>query len=185
MSNNIHTKKILFYFLSVVLLLNLYSQTLQLPEGILGINIGQKYKDLLAIYQLKKTKSEKEYIKKYVVVYLEQLDNIETCIYTFQSTICEIKVTYKEYFFTEADFENIYDKAITLYGKPKQVYLENKGQQIEEVFVWENEKLYYKFIKISDYQNNFKNFSISITDKTVEQKIKNLSPIKKLYYKIF
>ncbi len=177
-------KEILVYLLTVLFLPNLYSSEVELPDSFLELSIGQKLKDVKNLYQLKKIISDIEYLKKYSVIYLEEQNNIETSIYTFELKICKIKVTYLEQFFSESDFENVYNQAQNLYGLPNKSYIETKNEQLNEILVWENSKLLYTLTKTIDQKNNFKSFSISIIDKNVELKIANLTPIKKFYYKI-
>lgn len=156
----------------------------ELSKSFLGIILGQNLKDILNSFQLKKIKSDKEYFKKYLVVHLEEQSDIIISIYTFNSKISIIEVLYEKEIFSEADFESIYNQAINLYGLPKKTYTETTNNLINEISMWEDENLFYKLIKTTDYKNNFKSFSITIIDKNTELEVKNLSIIRKFYYKI-
>ena len=155
-----------------------------LPTELLSIKISQHFSNLKKLYQLKFVKKE-NFEKIYKVIYSsEQINYIEIYISFFNLKVSQIIILYNENFIDENDLENIYNQTVSYYGLPKEIKVETKDNFTTEIYLWENEDIKYKYIKISK-NDKILNFSIILRDKKIEQKILNLSPIKKFFYKIF
>jgi len=153
----------------------------ELPNELLGLKLGEKFSNVKKLFILKKTKSENFY-KTYKISYLEE-QNIETYISFFEKKIFKIEISYKEEFVDEDDWLNMYNQAIFYYGKPKKVEVEQKDSFIKETYIWEKQNIRYICQKVTK-DGKVKNFNITVIDKNIEEKISNLSTIKKFYYKI-
>ncbi|MFN3550780.1 MAG: hypothetical protein ACK4WJ_03090 [Endomicrobiia bacterium] len=175
--------KFLFYIFFILNLRGLIF-TSELPKELLGINIGEKFYNLKKLFQLKSVKKE-NFEKIYKVIYSSEETNfIETYVSFFNSQVSKIKVLYNENFIDENDWENIFNQAVSYYGVPNKVEIETQNDITTEFYLWENENIKYEYLKISK-NDKILNFSIILRDKKIEQKILNLSPIKKFLYKIF
>jgi len=152
----------------------------ELPNELLGLKLGDKYSNVKKLFILKKVKTENFY-KIYKVSYLEE--NMETYVSFFERKIFKIEVSYKEEFIEESDWLNIYNQAISYYGQPKKAEVEQKGNFVEENYIWEKKNIKYIYQKIIQ-DGKIKKFTITLVDKNIEEKILNLPKIKKLYYKI-
>lgn len=175
--------KYLFY---VFLILNFNTLIFasDLPTELLGIKISENFGNIKKTFQLKFLKKE-NYEKIYKIIYSsEEMNFIETYISFFDSQVLQIKVLYNENFFTEDDWDNIYNQAITYYGLPNKVENNTNEEITIETYLWENEKIKYEYKKILK-NGKILSFNITLRDKIIEQKILNLSPIKKFFYKIF
>ena len=171
-----------FVFLRVltiflVCVLHVFSK--ELPTELLGFQINTELKSVKKSVQLKKIKNSFE--KVYKVLYIEQ--SIETYLYFFNKKIYKIIICFSEKVFDQEDWENIVSQAISLYDRPKKVFVTHKNGLSQEVYLWEDEKVKYMYKKFSK-ENKIQNFSIELVDKHTEQKITQLSFIKKLYLRL-
>jgi len=152
--------------------------TSELPTEILGFQLGAKYKTLKNSVSLKRTKLSFE--KIYKVVYNEG-QSIETYLYFFNKKIYKIVISYPDKIIGEEDWENIYNQASLLYGKPQKVIIVQQNSLLQEIYMWENQKIKYVY-KITNKDNKLQNFIIELTDKSIEQKISRLSFIEKIFF---
>lgn len=170
------------FILVTILLTTAYIFADKLPTAVLGISLEETYEEIKRRYILKKVNISNNTSKTYEKIYTEE-SNIKTYISFFNSKVFKITVIYLENFVDETDWENIYNQAVIQFGEPKKVFLEMKNNIVEENYLWEDENVKQIYKRISE-NGKFRNFYIILVDKQTEQKIKALSPIEKLYYKI-
>ncbi|GEM_PF-1654543 len=167
--------------LVIFLLYNIFIFSSELPTELLGFQLGDRFKNIKSSVQLKKIKSS--FKKVYKVVYTEEEQSIETELYFFNKKIYKIVVCYPEKIFNEDDWENIYNQASSMYNKPQKVIVTQQNGILKETYLWENQEIKYMYKKINK-DNRTQNFSIELVDKLVEQKMSQMSFIKKLYFTI-
>lgn len=173
-----------FKYIACALLFLEFSNSLELPNSFIDIYLGQTYKDLKQKYQLKRVTSNNEILfKTYKIIYNEAYD-VEILVYFFRSKVTKISIRYGKNFLDENDWENIYNQALTNYEQPKKIFAEMKNNTLKQYYFWEDEKVEQTYICVFDEKENLQNFYIILTDKISKQKIQNLSPIRKLYYKL-
>ncbi|MCS7123329.1 MAG: hypothetical protein RMJ17_02020, partial [Candidatus Aenigmarchaeota archaeon] len=154
----------------------------ELPKGLIDIYLGQNYKNLKQKYQIKKIASYDNISKTYEVIYTDNSE-IRTLISFFNSKVFRIILIYSENFLNETDLESIYNQAVINYGMPNNTYSEKQNNIFKEYYIWEDESVRQTYIRIIK-DGKLENFFIILIDKKIEEKINNLSPLKKLYYKI-
>ncbi|MCS7231952.1 MAG: hypothetical protein RMJ67_07445 [Elusimicrobiota bacterium] len=154
----------------------------ELPKGLIDIYLGQSYKNLKQKYQIKKIASYDNISKTYEVIYTDNSE-MRTLISFFNSKVFKITLIYSENFLNDTEWESIYNQAIINYGIPTNIYLEKQNNTTKEHYIWEDENLKHTYVRIIE-DGKLRNFYIILTDKKIEEKINNLSPLKKLYYKI-
>ncbi len=168
-------------FFFIFLLCNIFVFSSELPTELLGFQLGSRFKNIKNFIQLKKIRLSFE--KIYKVLYTEEEQTIETYLYFFNKKIYKIVVVYPETIFNNEDWENIYNQATSMYNEPQKVFVEQQNGNLQETYLWENQKIKYIYKKVSK-DNKIQSFSIELVDKFIEQKILQLSFIKKLYFTI-